>query len=89
MDLKYLNLFNTYCVFTHLGDTLGGGVFGGLGWGSVVVNPYTFACVCTWTHTPTLCAHMHVKHDKHVSLHGGIHLQFVNMFMHANLCICF
>ena len=42
------------------------------------------ACVRTCAHT---C--MHVKHDKHVCLHGGGHLQFSNMFIFAfRACAC-
>ena len=31
-------------------------------------------CACMHTHM-----HMHVKHDKHGCLHGGGHLQLLNM----------
>ena len=75
-ELKYLDSFKFFCIFTDLGGyPLGGG--GGVGWG----HP---PCMHTHTHAHTC---MHVKHDKNGCLHGGGHLQFPNMFILA-FCVC-
>ena len=96
-ELKYLDSFKSYRVFTDLGGYPPGGWVGG-GWGWVGLVPPTHMRTCTHMHARTrTCAHtcMHVKHDKHGCLHGGGHLQFSNMFIfafracvHARACMC-
>ena len=96
MELKYLDSFKSYCVFTDLGAVplWGGGGWEGAGWvgRSWVGAPPTHMCMCMHMHTHAhTCAHtcMHVKHDKHGCLHGGGHLQFPNMFILAfHACAC-
>ena len=66
-----------------------GGWVGGWGWGWVGA-PSTHVCMLMHMHARArTCAHtcMHVKHDKHGCLHGGGHLQFLNMFILA-FCAC-
>ena len=86
-ELKYLNSFKSYRIFTDLGGIPPGGWVGGwVGMGLGGGIPHTCAHVHTHAH---MCAHtcMHVKHDKHGCLHGGSHLQFPNMFILA-FCAC-
>ena len=92
MELKYLDSFKSYCVFTDLGvPTLMGGW--GWGWVGVGLDGVTPMHMCTCRHAHALtCTHtcMHVKHDKHGCLLGGSHLQFCNMFIlvfHACVCV--
>ena len=90
-ELKYLDSFKSYRVFTDLGGYPPGGWVGGWGWGCVGTPP-THVHTCTHMHVCTCtCAHtcMHVKHDKNGCLHGGGHLQFPNMFILAfRVCAC-
>ena len=96
-ELKYLDSFKFYHIFTDFGGCtpLGGGWVGGCGWGWVGAGGVGWGhpshmCACTRSRTRT-CAHtcMHVEHDKHGCLHGGGHLQFPNMFILAfRACAC-
>ena len=52
------------------------GVWEGVGiWSALCKH----TCACMHTHM-----HMHVKHDKHGCLHGGSHLQLLNMQQNLN-----
>ena len=67
-ELKYLELFKTYWIFTDLGPSLWGGWVGST---STRVHAHMHAC--------NMCTHVHVKHDRHGWLHGGGRLQFLNI----------
>ena len=70
-ELKYLDSFKCYNILTDLGGYPPLGSRWGGGWG----------CGRVWVYGVPMQAHMcmHVKHDKHGCLHGGSHLQLLNM----------
>ena len=94
MELKYLNSFKSYCVFTDLGipprgwvgGWVGVGWWGGVGWGwgwgwmGVGLPPHT--CTHARAHTHACMLNMITW-----LLHGGGHLQFPNMFILV-FCVC-
>ena len=75
-ELKYLDSLKSYNILTGLGVTPLGGRWGGwMGmWVYGVPHASTHVHACMYIHM-----HMHVKHDKHGCLHGGGHLQLLNM----------
>ena len=74
-EMKYLDSFKCYNILTDLGGLPPLGVDGVGGWGCGYIECPMQAHMCMHA-----CMHTHMyMHDKHGCLHGGGHLQLLNM----------